>query len=304
MEAARGAFARVAHAIRRFEPVTMVVRPEDMAGAMAALAADIAVLAMPLDDSWMRDVGPSFVVDAGGRLAGIHWRFNGWGGKHLPHEKDAALAAGILAHLRLPRHEAPMVLEGGAIAVDGEGTALATEQCLLNPNRNPGMTRGDMEEALHAYLGVRKVIWLGEGLPEDETDGHVDNVACFAGPGTVLLAVADDGADPYAGVAADNRRRLASARDAGGGAVTVVPVPTPEPRPDAKGRRLPMSYLNFYLANGGVVVPAFGSPRDGAALDAIARAFPGRRAVQVPALDIVRGGGGIHCITREQPAPA
>ena len=301
MDEARRAYAAVAEAIAPYEPVTMLVKPDQATAARALLAAAIDLLELTLDDSWTRDVGPTFLVDAGGRLAAADWRFNGWGGKYPDHRADDAVARRILEHLGVARFAAPFVLEGGAIHVDGEGTLLTTEQCLLNPNRNPGLDRAAMEAALAAWLGIRRVIWLGQGLAEDETDGHVDNVACFARPGLVLALVADDPADANHAPLADNLARLAAARDAAGRPLEIVPIRQPAER-RLHGARLPLSYVNFYLANGAVVAPIFDDPADQPALETLARIFPDRRIVPVPALDIVAGGGGIHCITQQQPA--
>jgi len=194
------------------------------------------------------------------------------------------------------------VMEGGAFHVDGEGTLLTSEQCLLHPNRNPDLGRADIEDLLGAYLGIRKVIWLGQGLVDDDTDGHVDNLACFVAPGKVLALSTEDSEDGNFEPLRDNLERLRAATDAQGRALEVVEIMQPKARYGADGRRLACSYINFYIANGGVVMPAFeDGGRDEDAYEAVARAFPDREVVQVPALDIVAGGGGIHCITQQQP---
>jgi agmatine deiminase len=301
IEPARAAYAAVARAIAAFEPVTMVVRPDQAAAARAALGPAIDIMPLPLDDSWTRDIGPTFVVDRQGGVAGIDWRFNGWGGKYPDHGNDDALASAILEQLGMPRFSAPFVLEGGAIHVDGDGTLLTTEQCLLNPNRNPLLDRPAMEAALSAWLGVEKIIWLGHGLVEDETDGHVDNLACFARPGLVAALVEDDPADANHAPLAENLARLRAARDAAGRVLEIVPIQEPAAR-HRNGARLPLSYLNFYLVNGAVIAPIFDDPADDPALAKLAQLFPERKIVAVPAIDIVAGGGGIHCITQQQPA--
>jgi agmatine deiminase len=301
MEQARDAYARVAAAIAAHEPVTMLVRPEQAAEARRRLGPGIDLMALPLDDSWTRDIGPTFVRDQAGRLAAIDWRFNGWGGKYPDHRADDSVPPRIAGHLGISCFAAPFVLEGGAIHTDGAGTLLTTEQCLLNPNRNPGLDRTEMESALADWLGIARVIWLGQGLAEDETDGHVDNVACFARPGLVLALVAEDASDSNHAPLAENLARLGAARDAAGRALEVVPIAQPAER-RANGTRLPLSYINFYFANGAVIAPVFDDPADQPALDTLARIFPERRLVAVPALDIVAGGGGIHCITQQQPA--
>jgi len=303
IEAARDAYVEVATAIARFEPVTMIAKPKNLIDASLRVGKDknINVYSLPHDDSWMRDNGPTFVVDGAGAVAGVDWRWNAWGNKYADHERDAAVAEEVLKHLEMRRYEAPLVLEGGAIHTDGEGTLLTTESVLLNPNRNPGIGRADMEELLAAYLGVRKVIWLGEGLKDDSTDGHVDNLACFVKPGTVLALTSSDSADANHGPLKDNLARLRAATDAQGRALEVIEIEQPRPRYLPDGSRIAASYVNFYVANGAVVMPAFEDPQDARAFEAVTRAFPGREIVQVPALDIVFGGGGIHCITQQQP---
>lgn len=297
---ARAAYAAVARAIARFEPVTMVCNPADAAAAAEACGPGVAVLPLPLSDSWMRDIGPSFVADGDGRVAGVDWGFNAWGGNYADCAADADIARRILDHLGLRRYAAPLVLEGGSIHVDGAGTVLTTEECLLNPNRNPALGRDEIERLVHAHLGTSRMIWLGRGYEQDETDGHIDEIACFARPGLVLMTMTDDPADANHPVFRDNLDRLRAARDARGQALEVVALPQPARR-DEGGGRLTLSYTNFYVANGGIVMPAFDDPADGPAREILARAFPDRTVVQVPALDIVRGGGGIHCITQQQP---
>ncbi len=307
--AARAAYADVARAIARFEPVTMLVQPEHEAEARQMLggnpdgrisALPISTFAVPLDDSWARDFCPSFVTNGQGELAGVHWRFNCWGENFPDYANDAEIGRRVLEHLGVPRFAAPFVLEGGAFHVDGEGTVLTTEQCLLNPNRNPGLSKAEIEENLKQWLGARQVIWLGEGYEGDDTDGHIDEIACFAAPGVVLALDCDDPADANYAVFKDNLRRLELARDAKGRPLQVLKLPQPGRR-DHNGLRLTLSYTNFYLPNGGVVMSGFDDPMDQRAREVMARAFPDRTIVQLPALDITRGGGGIHCITQQQP---
>jgi agmatine deiminase len=302
IDEARAAYAEVARAIAQFEPVTMVCNPEDAVEVSIACGPGIEVLPIEISDSWIRDTGPSFVVDGRGGVAGVHWRFNAWGGNYPDHEIDATLGTRLLRKLGLPSYEAPLVLEGGAFHLDGEGTLLTTEECLLNPNRNPGLAKPEIEDLLKAHLGVRKVIWLGRGYDQDETDGHVDEIACFARPGVVIALTTDDTGDANFERFQDNLDRLRHARDAAGRELEVVPVRQPSRR-DAGGVRLTLSYTNFYLANGGLVMPAFEDAADDDAFRTYRRLFADRQVVQVPAMDIVRGGGGIHCITQQQPAP-
>lgn len=303
LEAARGAYAEVARTVARFEPVTMVAPESEVPEASLACGVGVDVLPLPISDSWIRDTGPSFVVHPSGRVAGVDWRFNAWGGNYAGHAEDSLLAERLLARIGLPRYAAPLVMEGGAFAVDGEGTLITTEQCLLNPNRNPHLTRGEIEGLLKAHLGVRAVVWLGEGYQDDETDGHVDEICAFVRPGVVLALTTDDPSDPNFRPFQDNLDRLKKARDAQGREFEVVPIHQPNAR-ERNGVRLTLSYTNFYVANGGIVMPAFDDPWDRTAFQTMRRVFPDREVVQVPALDICTGGGGIHCITQQQPAGA
>jgi len=300
LEDARAAYAEVAQSIAEFEPVTMIANHEDVAAASMKCGRGVDVLPMELDDSWMRDIGPTFLLDGGGSVAGCDWHFNAWGQKYDYYNKDARLAESLLAHLDIRRFEAPAILEGGAIHSDGEGTVLTTESVLLNPNRNPGMDKPAAEQLLADWIGARKVIWLPGGLHLDETDGHVDNVACFARPGVVLAASCPDEDDPNYEILHANAEVLRSSTDARGRKLEVVTVDQPA-RMEEDGQRLASSYINFYIANGGIVMPSFEDRRDGAARRAIAQVFPHRKVVQVPAVDIVCGGGGIHCVTQQQP---
>lgn len=293
------AYAAVATAIARFEPVVMVARPDQAAEARAVLGtgADITVVEAPLSDSWTRDTGPSFVIDGKGGLAGVDWGFNAWGLNYTDFAADAALARRILAEAGARRFVGPMIFEGGAISVDGQGTALTTEQCLLNPNRNPHMTRADIEAALRDFLGIDRLVWLKQGLENDETDGHVDEVASFVAPGRVLILDSSDPTDPNTATLAENHAIL---RDAG---VEVLTVPQPSIRRDGPHGRITTSYANFYIANGGVIVPAYDDPMDREAEAVFRAAFPDRQVVMVPSLDIAAGGGNIHCITQQEPLP-
>lgn len=298
---ARAAYALVARTIVRFEPVRMLARPEHVADAGRACGADVTIIPFDMDDSWLRDTGPSFVRTPAGQLAGVQWRFNGWGDKYQPHDRDAALGAGLSALLGLPCFAAPLFAEGGSLHVDGVGTLLVTEQCLLNPNRNPNLSRQQIEFVLQQFLGVRTVVWLHQGLEGDETDGHVDNVACFTAPGKLLLQGCDDPSDPNHASFTRNIARLRASRDANGRAFEITALPAAKPRWDTLGRRLILSYVNFYLANGAVIMPGFDDAADAPAAALVAQAFPERRLEQIPALDIVAGGGGIHCITQQMP---
>ena len=290
---AKSAYAAVARAISRFEPVMMAARPEDADEARQATGCEIFEVA--LDDSWARDIGPTFVTGPSGRAA-VQWRFNAWGGKYHPFDKDAAFATRVAERAGVPVILAPIFCEGGAIHSDGQGTLLTTEQCLLNPNRNPGLTKDDAERVLRDFIGARRVIWLGEGFSDTETDGHVDNIACFAGGDRVILGVPDSKSHPDHAPVMEAKRRLKAA------GLEVIELVQPQTiRHDRHGRLLQTSYVNFYFCNGGLVMPSFDDAHDEQARAVLADCFPDREIVTVPALDIVAGGGGIHCITQQEP---
>jgi len=300
---AKQAYARVARAISTFEPVTMVARPHDVVEARLACASKVDTLELVIDDSWARDSGPTFVRANDGERAGVQWQFNAWGNKYHPYDDDAKLATQIIEGEKMRVYRAPLVCEGGAIHTDGEGTLLTTEQTLLNTNRNPNLTRQEIEEALALYTGTRRVIWLGEGFSDEETDGHIDNIACFAAPGRVIVGVPSSRSHPDFEPVQDALRRLNDARDANGRRLEIVELPQPKKiRRDGQGRLLASSYVNFYLPNGGIVMPSFDDPNDEAARAILADCFSGRDILQIDALDIVAGGGGIHCITQQEPA--
>ncbi|HTH98031.1 MAG TPA: agmatine deiminase family protein [Stellaceae bacterium] len=302
IDRAYAGYAVVACTVNRFEPVTVLARPQDVEIARMACGGLVKVEACDLDDSWMRDIGPSFLINkAGDEVAGVDWRFNAWGGKWPDCAQDAEVARFILEQAGIRRFEAPFVLEGGSIHVDGQGTILTSEQCLLNPNRNPSLSREAIEAHLKAWLGGSQVIWLGEGLENDDTDGHVDNLACFARPGMVLAASCFDRSDANYEPLAENIARLREARDAQGNPLQVVELPIPAKRVTEAGR-LALSYVNSYICNDAVLVPAFEDRMDRIAVEILRDVFPSRSVVQIPALDILQGGGGIHCITQQQPA--
>jgi agmatine deiminase len=295
-EQAKSDYAATANAVAAFEPLTMVcANAQETAEARAALTGDVDVVELAIDDSWLRDSGPIFVLDADGRRAGVHFRFNSWGEKFVPWDSDAAVGGLLVDRLGDRRYDAPFVLEGGSIAVDGEGLLLTTEECLLNPNRNPEMSRDEIEQGLRDYLGIETVVWLGQGLAEDrDTDGHVDLIAAFTRPGEVLLQSVAPGEASHERMA-DNRTRLQAA------GLQIVDFPL-LPSVEVAGEQVAASHLNFYLCNGGVVVPVAGVASDTEALERIGAAYPGREVVGVPGGVIAFGGGGPHCITQQVPA--
>jgi agmatine deiminase len=303
MEKARDTVARVARAIARFEPVTMTANGADLRGARRALdgTPQVDVVEVPSDDSWARDTAPTFLTSERHESAGVDWRFNAYGGIYADYGRTANMARRILDLAGARRFAAPIVLEGGAVHTDGGGTLLTTEDVVLDPRRNPGLSKGDAEEVLRQYLGVDHVIWLRGALEHDNTGGHVDNLACFAGPGVVVATGCDDPQDPQYEAVQANLQVLRAARDARGRALEVVELPQPA-RPLRDGRRLSPSYVNFYLADGAVILPAFGDPRDDEARDIAARLFPDRRVVPVATMALAEADGNVHCITQQQPA--
>jgi agmatine deiminase len=295
LDQARADYAAVANAIAAFEPVTMIANPgEQSAQARAACGHGVEVVELPLDDSWLRDCGPIYLYDDGIRVA-VQFRFNAWGEKFSPWDRDAAVGGLIARALGDPVLEAPIVLEGGSILTDGDGTLLTTEQCLLNRNRNPGHSREEIEQTLERYLGATRVVWLGRGLIEDrDTDGHVDLIAAFTGPARVLLQMVPPGNRNHE-LCEENRARLAAA------AIEVVPVPW-LPYVEVADAIVAASYLNSYVCNGAVIVPVTGADSDSEALALVGREFPGREVVPVPGAVLAYGGGGPHCITQQVPA--
>jgi agmatine deiminase len=301
IDAARKVHAELARALAGFEKVTMVCSPAEIAEASLMCGPGVELTPISLSDGWMRDIGPTFVTNPHDELAGIDWIFNGWGGLHGDFALDARVAAEIAGLRGIPRFAAPIVLEGGAFSGDGEGTLLVTEECLLDTHRNPGKTKDQIEAVLADYLGARKVIWLGRGYEGDETRGHVDEIACFAKPGTVIIQMPDNPEDPNYLIQHDNLARLKSATDAAGRSLEIVELPQPARR-ELDGERLTLSYVNFVFATGGLIMPSFGDAADDPAFRIFSSLFPDRKIIQLPADDLVVGGGGFHCITQEEPA--
>ncbi len=296
IERARLQQAAVANAVAEFEPVLMVVRPEQAGEARRQLTAKVDLLEAELNDAWMRDNGPVFVRNPDGEVALVQFGFNAWGEVYDGYAADAAVPELVARHLGVRRYVAPMVLEGGSYAVDGKGTLITTEQCLLHPNRNPSMAREDIEQTLGAFLGITRVVWLGEGHYEDfSTDGHVDDICHFLAPGRVILHAPTDPDHPDHLRGVENLARLAGAADATGRRIDVVRFDT--------GTAAGIPYLNVYVCNGAVIAPIAGDPADQPAIRQIRAAYPGREIVTVRA-DVLfaYGGGGPHCITQQVPA--
>ncbi len=325
---AQDAFCKVITSIAGFEPVSVCVSANQYHHAAERLKQyetkhPVRLVEMSTNDAWCRDTGPTFVQDPSGIVRGVDWAFNAWGGLesglYFPWDRDDQVARKILEIEHCDRYRTEgFVLEGGAIHVDGEGTLLTTQECLLNANRNPHLDQKIIERVLREYLGVETIIWLDRGIYEDETDGHIDNICCFVRPGVVLLAWTDDTKDPQYERSLDAYQRLTSATDSRGRKLEVHKVLLPKPltitkdecrsidhsyncMPRRPGMRLAASYVNFYLCNGGLVLPTFDDPNDAVAAEQMQQLFPERRVVTVPSREILLGGGNIHCITQQQP---
>lgn len=320
---AQAAWVQLVTAIAAFEPVTVLASAGQWRNARARLPRDVRVVETRTDDAWVRDTGPTFVVDGRGGRRAVDWAFNAWGGLRgglfFPWDADDVLGHKIAELERADCYQPPVVMEGGSFDVDGEGTLLTTEECLLNPNRNPGLDRPAIETHLRDMLGVERVVWLPRGVHDDETDGHVDNMARFVAPGVVVLTWTDDRDDPQYERSAEALDVLSRTPDARGRELEVVRLHQPGPlhatadevadldvvagsRPRLAGERLAGSYVNCYLANDGAVVPVFGDPADEAALEAYRRLLPSRKVVAVPGREILLGGGNVHCVTQQVPS--
>jgi agmatine deiminase len=300
LAAARRVHAEVAKAIAEFQPVTMIARPDLTADASLHCGQGVSVLPLPHDDSWTRDTAPSFLLNAKGELACVDWHYDGYGADASDVRHDTRLAEAICNHLEIEHFAVPIVLEDGALHVDGEGTCLMCAGSVLDPTRNPGLDRAGAEAVLASHLGAVCVIWLEAGLINDPTGGHVDNLACFAAPGTVL-ALAPGRDEVNAPILEANVARLKASVDAKGRTLEVIEIPCPEPAFTDDGRQLPRSYVSFAIVNGAVIMPVFGEVGDRAAFRAISAAFADREVVRIEAQDLIQGGGTIHSITRQQP---
>ncbi|TCP30616.1 agmatine deiminase [Scopulibacillus darangshiensis] len=320
---AQKTFIDIAVAISTFEPVTLCATANQYEHVREVVPDSIRVVEISSNDAWMRDIGPTFVKNDRGDVRGIDWGFNAWGGLekglYFPWHMDTFVKQKVMEMEHIHRYDAQdFILEGGAIAVDGEGTVITTEQCLLNKNRNPHLSKEEVEKKLKDYLNVEKIIWLKNGMLYDETDGHVDEVIFFVRPGVVALSWTDDENDPQYKVLNDVYEQLKNIRDAKGRPLEIHKIQIPaqiemtendsdgiDAARGAYGRqpgtKLAATYVNCYICNGGVIVPAFNDPQDQMALEQIQLLFPDRKAVQVNTREVALGGGNIHCITQQQP---
>ena len=305
--ASREDFTRLVSSIARFEPVLLAVTDDEAeADARKRLSAteeglgNVTFHPLTLDDVWFRDIAPLFVRNEAGEVAATDWRFNGWGNK-FRWRNDTQVPKVMAEKLKLPRFEIPIVMEGGALEMNGEGVCLTTRQCLLNQNRNPNLSETEIEEYLKAYLGVRHVIWLNEGLEGDKTDGHVDTITRFADDGTIVTSVCEDKNDANYKPLQENLTLLQTIRQPSGAPYTIVELPLPKKRIDLEGERLPLTYANFYIGNGFVVVPMYEDDNDARALDILQNVFKDREVIGLPSRGLITGGGSFHCVTQQQP---
>jgi agmatine deiminase len=307
---AEAAFATLAAAISQGETVHLLVPDERVAHRAAPLlekagARDLAFHGIATADAWLRDTGPIVVTrgdEARRERLALDFRFNAWGVKYPELLADDELPHRLEPLLKFPRERQDMVLEGGSVDGNGHGLVMTTEQCLLNPNRNPDLSREQIEARLRDALGARGVLWLGAGIEGDDTDGHVDDIARFVGPRTVVTVVPEDPRDPDHAALRENEARLRAWRDGAGQGLEVIALPAPEPVLSGAGERLPASYANFYIANAAVCVPVFGQRRDDEVLRILTKCFPGREVVPVPCARVVEGFGSLHCVTQQVPA--
>jgi agmatine deiminase len=309
LEMVRNVWVQMVKALAPHEQIVLLVNDgqtkQDVTGRLKharAVMDNVSILEIPTVDVWMRDYGPTFVTRTGSEnpLAFNDWIFNGWGGKYQAYEEDERVAKAMADLLSVPVFEHSVVLEGGSIEVNGAGSCLTTEQCLLNQNRNPHMNRGQIEQFLKDSLGVTHVIWLGEGIVGDDTDGHIDDIARFVNPTTVACIMEPDSKDENYAPLRDNFERLQSARDQHGEKLSIVALPCPPPIYH-EGSRLPASYANFYIGNKVVLVPVFGHATDQKALGILQDLFSDRRVAGLPCNALVAGLGAVHCVTQQEP---
>ena len=310
LEKVRAVWVQMICALSPHEQVNLLVNDDaterDVLARLQSAKADltnVTLLRIPTVDVWMRDYGPTFVTRPGPSdpLAFNDWIFNGWGGKYKAYEGDDRVAREIASIIKVPVFDQPLILEGGSIEVNGAGACLTTEQCLLNPNRNPHLSRREIEQFLKDALGVSQIIWLGEGIAGDDTDGHIDDIARFVNPTTVACIVEANSQDDNYGLLQDNYERLQNARDQSGAKLNIITLPCPAPV-YYEGARLPASYANFYIANQAVLVPVFDDPHDKQALGILQEHFPDREVIGLRCDEVVAGLGAIHCVTQQQPA--
>jgi agmatine deiminase len=300
-------FVQMVDALRESEPVRINVSDREHEQQVRLLLKDVDTrhveyLHIPTNEPWCRDHGPIFLArDRDPRLAVVDWDYNAWGGKYPPFDLDEVVPTRIAEHLRLPVFYPRLVMEGGSFDANGTGSLLTTSSCLLNPNRNPGKSKNEIEQSLRAYLGVTNILWLGDGIEGDDTDGHVDDISRFVARTAVLTAVEEDPKDPNFEPLQANLAALKAMKAEDGTPLEVRPLPMP-PRIDREGRRLPASYANYYVANKVILLPAFDSPEDQRAGEILQICFPDRRVIPIDCRELIWGLGAFHCLTQQQPA--
>lgn len=298
-------YYEVIKAISEFEEVTVIANPGENSRILNECKKlnKVQVIEIPHNDAWCRDNGPTFIWNEEKKLKAINWKFNAWGEKYKPYDLDDLVAKRILEEINVPCINSPIVLEGGSIHVDGEGTLLTTKECLLNKNRNPHLTQEAIEDEVKNRLGVNKIIWLNHGLYGDETDGHVDNIACFAKPGVILIQTCNDKEDPNYEITRENLEILKNSTDALGRQLQIIEIPQPPSR-YYKGVRLTLSYLNFYTVNKGIILPIFHEDAietDLQAKEILQQVYPDRKIVEIDGMKLIKEGGNVHCITQQMP---
>lgn len=299
IEKGRIAWANVASKISEFEKVKMIVHSNNIQNAKKTLDSKVKIVEFNNDDGWARDSGAIFILNNEKKLGGVDWEFNGWG-KFSPYDSDNKIARFMIEYSSATYFKSDMILEGGSIHVDGEGTLITTEQCLLNKNRNPNLSKEDIEKNLKKFLSVNKIIWLKHGTDEG-TDGHVDNIACFTKPGTVMALSCSDKNDSYFEKINENLEILKTSTDNQGRRLNIIEIEMSYKR-FIPNNDEPSSYINFYIANNGIVMPSFNDENaDNKAKNVIQSAFPDRKIIAINGIDILMGGGNIHCITQQQP---
>lgn len=305
----RAEYAEFVRTISRFESVHLLVRDEEAEQSAKLALSDISNLTLhriPLNDVWLRDNGPIFIVPIeaateGSRLAAVNWRFNAWGQKFAWDLDDKAPLA-ICNFLQIPRFDVDVVMEGGALELNGSGSCITTEQCLLSPFRNPSLGKEDIAQYLKDYLGVEQLIWLKQGLEGDHTDGHIDTITRFCDEQTIVTSICEDPLDPNMGTMQENLEILKTSHNQQGQPFRIVPLPLPVKRMElADGTRIAASYANFYICNGAVIVPQYGDPMDQAALEVLQSVFPKHKVIGLNSRAIITGGGSFHCLTQQQP---
>jgi agmatine deiminase len=298
-------FAQFVKALARFEHINVLAGGDAVMSKARSLVGDVPNVTLhdiPTNDAWIRDHGPTFLVGpAGSTPVLVDWQYNAWGGKYPPFDLDNDVPRRIAEITGRQRFNPGIIMEGGAIDPNGRGTFLTTEQCLLNPNRNPGLSRADLEKYLADYLGAKKILWLGEGIEGDDTDGHIDELARFVGPRTVVAALEEDPADVNYKPLRENFTRLQHMTDEDDRPLEIIPLPMPRPMYH-EDQRIPGSYCNFYIANGVVVVPEFADPADARVNETLRKLLPGREIVPIPARDLFWGLGAFHCMSQQEPA--